>query len=126
MTATKPTDITPEKSWFDRFATRVSAVTSRPVFFFCCLLLVLSWLPSYPVFGNVDTWQLVLNSPTTAITFLLVALTQNSQKRADQAVQHKLNAIAQALAHVMSRYPDAENDIRELRAAVGLEDRESS
>jgi hypothetical protein len=60
----------------------------------------------------------------------LVALLQNTQKRADDAVQHKLNAIADALSDLMGElaeaHPDLRNDRAELRDAVGLEDRESS
>ena len=47
---------------------------------------------------DIDTWQLIINTLTTIITFLMVALLQNSQTRADQAVQHKLNAIADMLS----------------------------
>jgi low affinity Fe/Cu permease len=65
------------------------------------------------------------NAATTIITFLLVALLQNSQQRADLAVQHKLNAIADALADLMDFYEE-DDDQDELRAAVGLEERESS
>lgn len=68
---------------------------------------------------------------TTIVTFLMVALLQNSQTRADQAVQHKLNAIADAMADLMDHVAeqgsrDLRRDLLELRDAVGLETRESS
>jgi low affinity Fe/Cu permease len=64
---------------------------------------------------------------TTIVTFLLVALLQNSQTRADAALQHKLNAIATALAQVMEAVDPGDRAARdELRQAVGLEDREGS
>lgn len=63
---------------------------------------------------------------TTIITFLLVALLQNTQTRADDAVQQKLNAIADALADMMRNDDRLTEDRRELMSAVGLEDRESS
>jgi low affinity Fe/Cu permease len=113
---------------FDRFAGWASCYASRAPFFAACVLLVVLWAPSYFVMGSFDTWQLVINTLTTIVTFLLVALLQNSQTRNDQATQHKLNAIAEALADLMLAQgePQAGADIRELRAAVGLEQHEST
>jgi low affinity Fe/Cu permease len=72
----------------------------------------------------------VINTATTIVTFLLVALLQNTEARADEAVQHKLNAIADALADLMGELSEEHVELRghrdELTAAVGLEDRESS
>ena len=127
-----PSGVSGELGVFDRFATAASQVASRAVFFTACLLLVVIWAPSYFLFSNVDTWQLVINTATTIITFLMVALLQNSQTRSDEAVQHKLNAIADGLAdlmeHIATDHPDGslDRDLRELRAAVGLEHREST
>jgi low affinity Fe/Cu permease len=88
------------------------------------------WAPSFLVLPNIDTWQLIIDTATTIITFLLVALLQNTQKRADDAVQQKLNAVADGLSDLMAQladdHPDLERDRRELREAVGLEDRESA
>ena len=84
-------------SAFDRFAGAASAFASRPAFFLSCVLLVLVWIPSYFVLGNLNTWQLVINTATTIVTFLLVALLQNSQRRSDEAVHAKLDAIADGL-----------------------------
>lgn len=58
-------------------------------------------MPSFLLLPDVDTWQLIINTITTIATFLLVALLQNTQKRADEAVQHKLNAVADGLADLM-------------------------
>lgn len=73
-----------------------------------------------------SSFQLEINTTTTIITFLMVALLQNAQTRSDQALQRKLNAISEALADLMEEEPGMEGDIRELRAAVGLEEREST
>ena len=79
-----------------------------------------------------STYQLEINTTTTIITFLLVALLQNSQTRNDNATQHKLNAVADGLADLMTRFADRydnaelRHDIEELQAAVGLEEHESS
>lgn len=127
-----PTEVTGELSHFDRFASTAARFVSRAWFFALCLLLVLIWVPSYALFGNVDTWQLVINTATTIVTFLLVALLQNTQSRANEALQHKLNAIADGLADLMTRVahhqddPPLHHDVEELRAAVGLEEKESA
>jgi low affinity Fe/Cu permease len=106
---------------FDRFASAISGQVSRAPFFAGCVALVLIWAPSYFLIRNLDTWQLLINTATTIVTFLLVALLQNTQYRADAAVQQKLNAIAQYL--LSEAGPGAR---QELRAAIGVEDRESS
>jgi low affinity Fe/Cu permease len=124
-----PTDVTPQLGFFDRFAGAASTFISKPWFFALCVLLVLVWGPSFFVIGSVDTWQLIINTATTIVTFLMVALLQNAQTRADEATQDKLNAIADGLADLMQSLARDDQklatDLRELRAAVGLEDRES-
>jgi hypothetical protein len=125
-----PSDVTPEVSVFDRFAKVAAGFFSKPWFFALCVLLVLVWAPSYFVIRSVDTWQLIINTATTIVTFLMVALLQNTQTRADQATQDKLNAIADGLADLMRSSsgddPELVKDMLELRAAVGVEDRESA
>ena len=94
------------------------------------MLLVLLWAPSIFLLPDIDTWQLIINTITTIVTFLLVALLQNTQKRADEAVQHKLNAVADGLADLMEALAEEHPRLRVvstgLRHAVGLEERESS
>jgi hypothetical protein len=128
--ATMPSGISEHLSFFDRFASTVSGFVSRAWFFLLCVLLVLVWAPSYFLFGSADTWQLIINTVTTIVTFLLVALLQNTQKRTDDASQKKLNAIAEGLSDLMEKlaadHPDLRDDRKQLRAAVGLEDRESA
>jgi hypothetical protein len=127
--AKMPTDVSRHLGFFDRFATAVARYASHAWFFAACLILVLVWAPTI-IWFKVDTWQLIINTATTIVTFLLVALLQNTQTRADAAVQHKLNAIADALSDLMGHLahdnPDLRRDRAELRAAVGLEDRESA
>jgi len=91
---------------FDRFAERASQFVSGAWFFALCLLLVLVWVPSLPLFSSIDTWQLVINTATTIVTFLLVALLQNSQWRGSEATNRKLNAIADGLADTMDSLAD--------------------
>ena len=127
-----PSDVSSRVGFFDRFAGAASQLASRAPFFAFCVLLIMLWAPSILVLRSVDTWQLIINTATTIITFLMVALLQNSQTRTDQAVQHKLNALADGLADLMAYVAhggearDIERDLKELRAAVGLEEHEST
>jgi low affinity Fe/Cu permease len=118
-----------ERTRFDRFADRTATVTSRASFFVLCLLMVLIWLPSYFLFRDGDTWQLVIGTVTNVLTFLLVALIQNTQWRSEKAVNVKLNAIAEGLADLMrfqmGEDSDLHDDLAQLQATVGLEDRVS-
>src|SRR3954451_6122806 len=98
--AIMPTEVSGKLGFFDRFATATANFASRAWFFAGCLLLVIIWAPTV-VFFNIDTWQLIINTATTIVTFLLVALLQNTQTRSDEAVQHKLNAIADGLSNLM-------------------------
>lgn len=123
--AEMPRDIDEHVGLFDRFAGATARFVGRAPFFAACVLLVVIWAPSYFVIGDTETWQLIINTTTTIITFLMVALLENSQGRADAAVQHKLNAIAAALADFMYEY-GLDDDAEELEAAVGLEKRETS
>jgi len=123
--AEMPEDVSAHVGWFDTFATAASKFVSRAWFFAFCVLLVLVWAPSIAIIRSISTWQLIINTLTTIITFLLVALIQNTQERADRATQDKLNAISEALSK-MAAAQGLKKDAAELRAAVGLEDRESS
>jgi low affinity iron permease len=127
-----PSEVSTRVGFFDRFAGWASMAASRATFFAFCVLLIVVWAPSILLLRSVDTWQLIINTATTIITFLMVALLQNSQTRSDQAVQHKLNALADGLADVMAFMADTGEerdlvkDLKELRAAIGLEEYEST
>lgn len=123
---TFPTEIDDSVGPFDRFADVAARFVSRAPFFAACVIAVVIWAPSYFLIRDLDTWQLLINTGTTIVTFLLVALLQNTQYRSDLATQHKLNAIAEALADLMNRDNSLDGDQDELRSAVGLEDRETS
>ncbi|MEY2461635.1 MAG: hypothetical protein QOG30_3465 [Acidimicrobiaceae bacterium] len=127
-----PSEVSERVGFFDRFAGYAAHVASRAVFFAFCVGLILLWAPSILIIRDIDTWQLIINTATTIITFLMVALLQNSQTRSDQAVQHKLNALADGLSDLMAhladnrRERDLDRDVSELRKAVGLEEHEST
>ena len=112
---------------FDGFAEGVTRVVSSAYFFAFCLASVVAWALFGPPLGFSDTWQLAINTATTILTFLMVAVLQNSSRRAERALQAKLDAIADALADFMDKADiDLAQDVRELEEAVGLEDRVGS
>jgi low affinity Fe/Cu permease len=120
-----PGDVNAHVGWFDRFADHSSRVVSRAWFFAFCVVLVVIWAPSIYLIHSISTWQLIINTLTTIITFLLVALLQNTQERSNNAIQVKLNAIADSMSDLMNAQ-GLDEDAAQLRSAVGLEDRESS
>lgn len=67
--------------WFDRFAEGVARQVAKAWFFTGCVLSIVIWAPMILVIGNIDTYQLIVNTYTTIVTFLLVALLQNTQQR---------------------------------------------
>ncbi|MDO9472192.1 MAG: low affinity iron permease family protein [Caulobacter sp.] len=78
---------------FTRFANATAKFTGKPVAFVACISLVVVWAASGPVAGFSDTWQLVINTSTTIITFLMVFLIQNTQNRDNAALQAKLDEL---------------------------------
>ena len=83
---------------FERFAQSVAGWAGRPPAFVLALLVVLVWGVTGPVFGFSDTWQLVINTGTTIVTFLMVFLIQNAQNRDAAAIQAKLDELIRAAA----------------------------
>ena len=88
---------------FDRIAEAVSRFVSKGVFFTISLVVVVIWVPTLALFNSVDTWQLVLNTVTSVSAFLLIALLQNSERRYDEALHHKIDALAEAVADLLDR-----------------------
>jgi low affinity Fe/Cu permease len=87
--------MTPAKSnsWFTRFTKATAHATGRPATFALSVLVVLVWAISGPLFHWSDTWQLVINTGTTVVTFLMVFLIQSTQNRDTEAVQIKLDEL---------------------------------
>jgi low affinity Fe/Cu permease len=92
----------------------------RPLTFLICCLLVIIWAASGPFFHFSDTWQLVINTGTTIVTFLMVFLIQNSQNREGEALQAKLDELIRALDKAENRYIGlerrSEQEIAEMRS----------
>ncbi|WP_128544686.1 low affinity iron permease family protein [Larkinella soli] len=80
-------------SAFERFANKVTKLAGSSTAFFIALLTVIVWLACGPIFHYSDTWQLVINTGTTIITFLMVFLIQKSQNKDSMAIQLKLNEL---------------------------------
>jgi low affinity Fe/Cu permease len=78
---------------FTDFAAWVAQATGRPITFVMCVVMIVLWAVSGPLFGYSDTWQLVINTATTIVTFLMVFLIQNTQNRDGAAIQAKLDEL---------------------------------
>jgi low affinity Fe/Cu permease len=89
--------------YFTRFASYVSKQCGRPVTFAAAMVIVIAWAVSGPYFAYSDTWQLVINTGTTIVTFLMVFLIQNTQNRDGAAIQTKLDELIRASA-AQNRY----------------------
>lgn len=82
-----------QQGYFERFACYIAHLSGRPGAFLLAFATIIVWAVSGPVFGFSDTWQLVINTGTTIVTFLMVFLIQNSQNRDTTALQVKLDAL---------------------------------
>lgn len=82
-----------KSAWYSRFAKWAARVSGQPVTFSLALGLIVVWLISGPVFGFSDTWQLVINTATTIVTFVMVFLIQHTQNRDTEAMQIKLDEL---------------------------------
>lgn len=90
-------------SGFGRFATRVATLAGRPAAFVAACAVIVAWALSGPIFGWSDTWQLVVNTGTTIVTFLMVFVIQNAQNRDGMAIQVKLDELICATREARER-----------------------
>jgi low affinity Fe/Cu permease len=94
---------------FRKFARRISHLAGTSWAFMLALLIVLVWLGTGPIFHYSDTWQLVINTGTTIITFLIVFLIQNTQNRQDTAIQLKLDELLKGVKGARTSLVDIED-----------------
>jgi low affinity Fe/Cu permease len=97
------------KRTFDRLSTKLTKVTGSPTAFMIALSAILIWLVTGPIFNFSDTWQLVINTGTTIITFLMVFMIQQAQNKDTMALQIKLNELIAAHEGASNRLINSED-----------------
>src|ERR687894_85747 len=105
-------------STFARFSKLTAHAAGHPIAFLAAALVILAWIVTGPLFGFSDTWQLVINTGTTVVTFLMVFLIQNTQNRDALAVHLKLDELLRALETADVALIDAEDETDEELAAL--------
>jgi len=113
--------MTDNDTWFGRFAKHGARWTGRPVAFGIAVTIVLIWAMTGPLFGFSDTWQLVINTGTTIITFLMVFLIQNTQNRDTMALQIKLDELIRVLPAARNLLLDLEELDQEAQEKIRTE-----
>jgi low affinity Fe/Cu permease len=96
-------------SWLERISERATKQTGSSWAFMAAVAVVVVWLATGPIFGYSDTWQLVINTGTTIVTFLMVFLIQRGQNKENQVLQLKLNELVAALKGASNRLIDLED-----------------
>jgi len=95
---------------FTRFAKATAAITGKPATFILAVTVIIVWGITGPIFGFSDTWQLVINTGTTIITFLMVFLIQNTQNRDTMAIQLKLDELICSIKEADNEVLDIEDE----------------
>lgn len=110
---------------FTAIATRVSAFAGQPIAFILALAAIILWAATGPIFQYSDTWQLIVNTSTTIITFLMVFIIQNSQNRDGAALQAKLDELIRALEGPRNEFIGIEHlseaELEKIRTALEKE-----
>ena len=97
-----------KKDWFERFANQATHITGSNISFICACLIIVAWLITGPIFHFSDTWQLIINTGTTIVTFLMVFLIQKTQNKDSIVMQIKLNELIAASEKASNRLVDIE------------------
>ena len=94
---------------FDKFSNKITKATGTPIAFIVAVATILIWAVTGPIFGFSDTWQLVINTGTTVVTFLMVFIIQQSQNKVTVALHLKLNELIAATKTASNRLIDIED-----------------
>lgn len=97
------------RALFEKIAAKITRGTGSPLAFITACLVIIVWLISGPLFGFSDTWQLIINTGTTIITFLMVFVIQHSQNKDTMALQLKLNELIASHEQASNRLIDVED-----------------
>jgi low affinity Fe/Cu permease len=107
-------------SWFTTFSKTTAHGAGRPAAFYFAVLVIIVWGVTGPIFDYSDTWQLVINTGTTIITFLMVFIIQNTQNRDSQAIHVKLDELIRAMSGAKNTLLDldslSDEELEKLRA----------
>jgi low affinity Fe/Cu permease len=108
--------------FFEQIASKVSGAAGRPIAFIMAVTTIIVWGISGPIFNWSDTWQLVINTGTTIVTFLMVFLIQNAQNRDGCAIQAKLDELIRAVGHARNEFIGiehlSEKELNAIRVAL--------
>jgi low affinity Fe/Cu permease len=96
----------PKVNWYSQFAKNTAHICGRPRVFTLAVAIILLWVITGPLFGFSNTWQLVINTGTTIITFLMVFLIQNTQNRDTEAIQAQIESTDETLETLKSELSD--------------------
>ena len=112
---------------FERFVEMSTKLISRAPFFAFCVAVVVLWAVSYPLWKTTTKWELAIHTFTSVLSLLLLVLLENAGRRGNEAMQEKLNVVAEGLAALMTSHAANDPELAEaadkLREAVGLEER---
>ena len=115
---------------FERIASRVAAAAGQPLAFVLAFAIIVGWGVSGPLFGWSDTWQLVINTGTTIVTFLMVFLIQNAQNRDAAAIQAKLDELIRSIDGARNQFIGiehlTEDQLEQIRGDIEAEYGEES
>ena len=112
---------------FERFVEAANQLVSRGPFFAAIVVALVLWAASYPLWSSTTKWELALHTGSAVLSLLLLVLLENAGRRSQEAIQEKLNVLAEALSDLMESRaaddPTLSESVERLREAVGLEER---
>jgi len=115
------------RNLFEKFVESANQVVSRAPFFVAIVVVLVLWAVSYPFWSSVTKWELALHTGSAILSLLLLVLLENAGRRSQEAIQEKLNVVAEALADLMTSRvdddPELAESVEKLREAIGLEER---